>query len=127
MERDGNDGLEDLGDRFEISLLEEHVRQNEGDLDALRSLAYAYSAAGRLEEALAADRRLVALAPDRAELHYDLACSLARVGRRDDAFAELDRSVDLGFSSRDVVTSDPDLDSLHDDGRWAKLLARLEA
>src|SRR5262245_91390 len=91
------DPLEDIALRFEIRWAEENARARPDDLDALRMLAYAYSAAGRHEEALREDVRLVERAPERADLHYDLACSQALVGRTDEAFASLRRAVDLGF------------------------------
>jgi Flp pilus assembly protein TadD len=117
--------LDRLGLAFEVSVAEAHVESHPGDLDALRALAYAYTAAGRLEEALAADRRLVAAAPDRPDLRYDLACSLALLDRRDEAFEELGRAVDLGFLDREHLMEDPDLASLRRDARWPDLLSRV--
>jgi hypothetical protein len=113
-----------IGDRFEIALLEERTRDRPDDALALRHLAYAYSTAGRWPEALAADLRLVAMAPEVAEFHYDLACSQARTGGRDEAFASLERAVELGFRRGDLMLADPDLETLHEDPRWAPLLAR---
>jgi tetratricopeptide (TPR) repeat protein len=121
---DDRDPLSAIGDKFEIALLEERTRDQPLDLEALHHLADAYSARGRWQEALAADLRLVALEPDRAEYRYDLACSLARVGRADEAFAALARAVDLGFRCRDLLVADPDLETLRADPRWAALVRR---
>jgi Flp pilus assembly protein TadD len=123
---DDASSLDDIGARFEIALLEENARLREGEIDALRHLAYAYSAAGRHEDALAADRRLVQMEPERGDLHYDLACSLALVGRVDEAFLSLGRAIDLGGCDRDLLTSDADLASLRGDARWAELLRRAD-
>jgi tetratricopeptide (TPR) repeat protein len=119
------DPLDEIALRFEIRWAEAHARARPEDLDALRMLAYAYSAAGRHEEALVEDRRLVERAPERADLHYDLACSLALLGRRDEAFASLGRALDLGFDDGDCLDSDDDLVSLRKDPRWAPLRGRL--
>jgi tetratricopeptide (TPR) repeat protein len=119
------DAIEEISARFLLRVAEAHARANPGDLDALRELAYAYTAAGRLEEALAADRELVAREPLHADLHYDLACSFALLHRGDEAFASLTRALDLGFTDRAILESDDDLSSLHADPRWSALLTRL--
>ena len=117
--------LEELGLRFETSVAEEHARCHPDDVEALRAVAYAYTAAGRLEEALAADLDLVRREPTRSDLQYDLACSYALLHRKDEAFDALVRSIELGFDDREHVEEDSDLDGLHADPRWADLLKRL--
>jgi adenylate cyclase len=119
------DAIEEISSRFLLRVAETHAAAHPGDLDALRELAYAYTSAGRLEEALAADRELVAREPLRADLHYDLGCSFALLGRGDDAFASLTRALDLGFDSLEILEADDDLRSLRADPRWSALLARL--
>jgi Flp pilus assembly protein TadD len=114
-----------IGLAFDVAVAQAHADCHPDDLDALRALAYAYTACGRLEEALAADRRLVEAAPDRPDLRYDLACSLALLDRRDEAFEELGRAVDLGFLDREQLLEDPDLVNLRRDGRWPDLLSRV--
>ena len=114
-----------ISNRFLLSVAEAHAKAHPGDLDALRELAYAYTSSGRLEEALAADRELVAREPLRADLHYDLACSFALLGRSDDAFPSLNRALDLGFDSLEILEADDDLASLRPDPRYAALVARL--
>jgi thioredoxin-like negative regulator of GroEL len=117
--------LEEIGLRFEVDVAEENARAHPEDLDALRGLAYAYTAIGRLDEALAADLALVHREPTRADLRYDLACSYALVGRKDEAFAELTRAIDLGFDDGEHFDADPDLQSLRDDPRWTALRKRV--
>ena len=119
------DAIEEISSRFLLAVAEAHARAHPGDLDALRELAYAYTAAGRLDDALAADRELVAREPLRADLHYDLACSFALLARSDDAFASLGRALDLGFDALPILEADDDLRSLRADPRWGALLARL--
>ena len=105
-------------------MAEEHARLRPDDLEALRSLAYAYTAAKRYEDALTADRALVGRDPGRSELHYDLACSYALLHRADEAFESLERALELGFDDWECLAEDDDLDGLHDDPRWAAILSR---
>ena len=119
------DPLDELGLDFEVALTREHALAHPDDLDALRALAYAYTGAGRLEEALQVDLDLCARAPDRADFRYDLACSYALLARPDDAFAELGKAIDLGFDDGPHLDDDPDLHALRKDARWAPLRKRV--
>ena len=89
-------------------------------------MGYAYTHVGRYEDGLRLDRRLSRLMPDDRMVHYNLACSLALLGRADEAFEVLARAVELGYDDPDHLRVDPDLDSIRDDGRFSALLARLE-
>ncbi len=124
MKGSPQDPLDAIASRFEVRWAEEHARSRPDDLDAVRFLAYAYSGAGRHEDALREDLRLVERAPDRADLHYDLACSYALVGRQDEAFAALERAIALGFDDPALLDEDDDLASLRSDPRWARLRKR---
>jgi tetratricopeptide (TPR) repeat protein len=123
----GRATLDGLARAFEIEMAEAWDRLHPDDVDNLRWLAYAYTEERRYDDALAADLRRVAAAPARPEPQYDLACSYALLGRRDDAFESLERAIALGFRDADLLESDDDLESLHDDPRWSPLRARLRA
>ena len=58
------------------------------------------------------DRRLVDLLPEDFLARYNLACSLARAGRSDDAIDALSRAILLGYDDLDHMESDPDLESI---------------
>lgn len=118
--------MEALGLAFEVSVAEVHARSHPEDLDALRTLAYAYTAAGRLEDALATDRRLVEADPTRADLRYDLACSFALLSRNEEALDELEKAVALGFRDAEHLSEDTDLDGLRKDPRFVAIVALLK-
>ncbi|MGB9461909.1 MAG: serine/threonine-protein kinase [Candidatus Acidiferrum sp.] len=63
--------------------------------------------------------------PDTAVTIYDLSCLAARQGHKDQALSLLRESVDHGLPPRgDLgVDTDPDLKSLHDDPRFAAIVA----
>lgn len=85
-------------------------------------LGACYTDLCRYEEALAVDRRTVALDPSDAVAWYNLGCSLALLGRREDAFAALERSVELGFADPETMEGDADLESLRETPRFARLM-----
>jgi tetratricopeptide (TPR) repeat protein len=119
------DPLDEIGRRFEVRAAETFARARPDDADAQRSLAYAYAGAGRHEDALAVDLKLVAMDPENAGYAYDLACTYALLGRADEAFAALDRAVDLGFDDEELLASDDDLAALRVDGRWEAMVRRV--
>jgi len=60
--------------------------------------------------------------------NYNTACYLALMGDRDFAFAYLKKAVsEDGFSNLKTIQNDSDLNLLHDDPRWAAMLAQVEA
>ena len=79
----------------------------------------------RYEEALAVGRELVARAPDRAVVHYNLACVLTRLRRVDEAMDALDRAIDCGWRNALHAEIDPDLQLLRGRDRFATAIARL--
>jgi hypothetical protein len=55
---------------------------------------------------------------------YNMACLMSLTHRPDEAFKYLDRSASAGFTDFIHVSQDTDLNSLHDDPRYAAFLAR---
>jgi tetratricopeptide (TPR) repeat protein len=118
---DAPSGLDLAGLRFQIGISEEVLRHSPADTEALRFLAHAYFAVGRREEGLAMDRRLAELLPRDARVRYNLACSCALLGRRDEAFERLREACDLGFDDVNLLRRDRDLDALREDARFREI------
>lgn len=57
---------------------------------------------------------------------YNAACAYARAGNNTAAFDALEKAYAMGFKLHDYMDDDDDLDSLHDDPRWAPLYDRVE-
>jgi len=105
-----------------IKLLEHALKSSHENLATLRMLANLYTEVGRYADGLAIDRGIVRLAPDDAVAHYNLACSLALVDRKNEAFDELGRAIELGYDEAEHMREDPDLEGLRGDPRFEALL-----
>lgn len=68
-------------------------------------------------------KRARLFAPRSSNLAYNLACALARNGRKDEAVKQLAESVKLGFKDFAHIRKDPDLDTLREHPGYKKLLA----
>ena len=76
--------------------------------------------------ALKACDKLIELKPGSQDGHYNRACCLARLGKKDEALAALAKSVELGFKDAGHIAEDPDLESLHAEQRFKDVLDALE-
>ena len=110
---------------FEISFYERLVKGNPNFVDALIPLAEAYTRKGLYEKGLQVDRRLARLRKHDPVVHYNLACSLALVGKKDEAFSALERAIRLGYHDFDHLKKDSDLKNLRDDPRFQSMIAKL--
>jgi predicted Zn-dependent protease len=107
---------------FEIQFFRRVLTRYPQHLEVLRQQAQLLTSTGRRAEGLACDRRLASALPNDPEVRYHLACSLAAVGKADEAVAALLEAVDLGYRDFDHLESDPDLESLHEHPQFQALL-----
>jgi hypothetical protein len=70
-------------------------------------------------------RLALALNRGDAGIQYNVACLYALEGKRNEAIACLEESVELGFDDAAWISEDPDLASLHGDARFEALLGRM--
>ena len=110
------------GDDFEIAFLEPVSEAIPDCVEVLQILGNAYTRSGLYEKGLSIDRRLTAICPGDDVAHYNLACSLALLGRKDEAFESLARSLDLGYRDLHAMVKDKDLESLRTDPRFVQIL-----
>lgn len=97
------------------------------NLDVLIELGHVLTRLGRYEEGLVVDRELAELEPEDPNVLYNLACSLALTGRKDEAVRTLERAILHGYRDAEHLATDEDLASLRDDARYAALIAALRA
>jgi tetratricopeptide (TPR) repeat protein len=78
------------------------------------------------ERAMEWSERSLSLYPDDMGTLINGACLRARLGRKEEALDLLERVFARGWGKRDWIEHDPDYDSLRDDPRFKRLLARLK-
>lgn len=107
---------------FDIDFFEQLLARKPDAVDVLRILAELVSRKGLVDRAVDLDRRLVELLPDDFLARYNLACSLARAGRSDEAIDSLSRAILLGYDDLAHMEADPDLESLRNHPDFQALL-----
>ncbi len=117
--------LDQIGRGFMIRFMELELLRRPGNIDAMMLLGEELTRAGRYEEGLRVDLKLCATEPGNPTFHYNLGCSHALLGNKDEALDALREAVRLGFNNRELFERDVDLASLHDDPRFESLLQEL--
>jgi tetratricopeptide (TPR) repeat protein len=107
---------------FDIEFFEKLLGRKPDSVETLRILAELVSRKGLMKRAVELDRRLVELRPDDFLARYNLACSLARAGKADEAIDSLSRAILLGYDDLSHMESDPDLESLRNHPDFLALL-----
>ena len=108
---------------FEISFFERLVEESPNFVDALIPLAEAYTRKGLYAKGLHIDKRLAKICPKDSTVRYNLACSLALLGRKKEAFSALLSAIKLGYCDFEHLRKDPDLKSLHTEPQFKQLIA----
>ena len=107
---------------FDIDFFERLLARKQDSVEVLRVLAELVSRKGLVDRAVELDRRLVELLPNDFLARYNLACSLARAGRSDEAIDSLSRAILLGYDDLAHMEADPDLESLRNHPDFQALL-----
>ena len=87
--------------------------------------AYCLHMSGDLAAAIPAHQRAATFPQFKGIALYNLGCAYARTNKPDEAFEALHRSHEAGFDLKRYLETDTDLESLHEDGRFAVLRARI--
>ncbi|QDU67166.1 TPR end-of-group domain-containing protein [Engelhardtia mirabilis] len=121
--------LDAYGDEFVADFLGRYVDRapDPDNVEVLIELGHLLTKLGRYEQGLVVDQRLADLLPDEPTVHYNLACSLALTGARDEALATLEHCLEIGYDDADFMLADDDLACLRDDPRFRNLVDRLRA
>ncbi len=107
---------------FEITFYEGLVKDCPNYVEALLPLAEAYTKKGLYEKGLELDKRLAKLCKEDPSVFYNLACSYALTGHKKEAMKALKIALDLGYLDFNHLKKDPDLQSLHNEPEFKKLI-----
>ena len=112
---------------FEIDFFDSILRRAPHYIDVLRCQGELLNRKGAHERAVKIDRRLAELLPEDCVVTYNLACSLAMLGRRGEAIETLRRALEQGYRDFDYLHADADLDGLRGEAAFERLLREFEA
>ena len=118
--------LKTTGLDFDIGMHEFVHEKHPDDIEVMAKLAELYTKAGRLNEGLAIDLKLVAQEPTNPYYHYNLACSYSLLNSIEDSLDELELAIRLGYSDADHMNSDPDFENIKETPRFRSLLYRMQ-
>jgi len=125
LTREARAAAERVGQEFLASIYGVAAARDPEDIAVLAELGHVYTHLGRYQDGLEVDAKLVEAAPDDPTVRYNLACSQALLGQRDEAIETLAVALDLGYDDVEFMREDGDLASLRDDPRFHDLLARI--
>jgi tetratricopeptide (TPR) repeat protein len=108
----------------ELEALQQRVEADPKDVNAHAQLGYLYGQLGNVTKEVEHYREALALYPEYKEIHYNLACAYTDLGQKEKALASLARALELGFSSRQLLETDSDLDALRSEPRFKKLMQK---
>ena len=97
---------------FQIQFYERIYQRDKRDERVIELLGNLYTLAGEYKKGLHMDRRLVKLSPTNAIAHYNLACSLALLDKKEEAVDSLRDAISYGYADFDWLLKDDDLNSL---------------
>src|SRR5438270_9043983 len=100
---------------FEIDFFGHILERFPNFVDVLRVQGNNLTLKGRYADGLQIDKRLVALRPQDALAHYNLACSFALLRKSELALKTLRRAIELGYRDFRYMREDHDLDSIRHD------------
>jgi tetratricopeptide (TPR) repeat protein len=109
---------------FEVQFFDRLLARQPLYEDALRRQAENLSRAGRYDEVLALDQRLLVIRPSDPVVHYNLACTLCRLANLDGALDSLRKALRLGYDDLGHIETDPDLDALRELPEFRSILKR---
>ncbi len=108
-----------------LRIIEKHLELHPDDARAVYFGAGAYAQLGQRERAAEWAGRARDMDPEEPSILYNVACVYSNLGRMDEAIDCLEKAAAHGFSDKDWVLHDTDLDPLRSHPRFQELINRL--
>jgi len=91
---------------------------------ALNNLAIVYTVKEQYDDALSLLNEIIVLQPENYRPYYNIACIYAKQNEKDEALRWLDKSIDKGFDSWELLETDMDLENIRNTEYYKELLMR---
>ena len=114
-------------DQRSFSVIEKHLLMYPDDARALYFGAGALCRTGQSKRGLEWAERALQMDPSEQSIHYNVACVYSVEGQVERALDCLQRAVELGYSHREWIENDSDLDAIRSHPRYAEILGTLDA
>ena len=106
----------------EIRLLEKQLELAPENVRARVLLANDLAFLGRAEDSVRELQRAISLRPHDANILYNAACTFGNLRKKAEALGSLKKAKEFGYSNWDWVSRDPDLECLHDEPEFWRLV-----
>ncbi len=117
-----DDADDDDDESDELSALRDKAKQQDANGGTWYELGFALHSNEKYDEAIEAFEKSAELGYRKGDSLYNIACGYSRMGDADNATAWLKKAWDAGYTDRDHMTSDSDLDNIRDDARYKALM-----
>jgi adenylate cyclase len=108
-----------------LEVVRKHLNLNPDDARALYLGAGALIKAGEPEEALQMVEKAVLIDPNETAVLYNASCIYSLLGKIDMALDYFEKAIESGYSSREWIENDSDLDPIRDNPRFQKIMKKL--
>jgi serine/threonine protein kinase/Tfp pilus assembly protein PilF len=106
----------------EMVVLQQQLEMVPEDVRARILLAADFASLGRPREAVAELEKAVSMRPGDPDTLYNAACTYGCLSMKAEALTMFSRSVDCGYSNPDWAAQDSDLNCIHDDPEFKRIL-----
>ncbi len=110
----------------EIEAWLDRIQENPFDAESCAELGLLYLRIRKEENGVKLLKRAVALAPNYAHAHYNLACAYACLGKVNEALDSLETAVSNGYDDVNWILKDGDLRILRNQPRFLKVVEHLQ-
>jgi TolB-like protein/Flp pilus assembly protein TadD len=108
--------------RKQLWVIEQHLELHPGDARACIFAATSYATIGDAERSSHYAKNAMAVDPDDPMMLYNVACAFSVLGRTADCLDALERAVSNGWSDKDWLEHDSDLDGIRNEPKYLALV-----
>jgi len=112
--------------RWALELAEKHLQLNPDDARALYLSGVCLAELGEVEKAIEWGKRAIAIDPNDPRVLYNVACIYSLGGKIKQSLDSFEKAIELGYTSKEWIDNDSDLDPIRNHSRFQKVLKKLD-